>query len=523
MKSRLLGMAFASADVLLELDGDHRVAFAVGAGPSPGVDPGVAWPGRTLQDILDPASCTRLKTAFAALGAGVRSDAIEVSALMPDGLSRPGLLRAFALPELTPAVSCALAWTAPAAVAAPRAKAGPMLDARGLLKRLREVLSQGGTGPDIGFAFIDAPGLGDAAPRVAEQVERRLQSLSLDGAGAARLSSDRFVVMQDAGSLADLVAEVRNAAQAEGLDLSPSATRATLPPDVDSAVAVRTLRLVLDACLKDGASVGALFDERLKRTVQDAERFRVIVRDRDFSLAYQPIIDLKTGAAHHFEALARFGGGAEAPVGPIQMAEELHLIEGFDLVVAEKALQQIRRPGFGLTKVAINASGVSLGSDSYIEGLLRLTTAQPELRKRLLVEITETAAIVDVEATAGRIAALRQAGIQVALDDFGAGAASLDYLRALRVDSVKLDGGFVRDLATDVRIQTLAGHLVALCRDLKMSTVAEMIETEEQAAAVRALGIDFGQGWLFGRPAAEPVMAAPAARARRLGEVTNWG
>ena len=445
MKSRLLGMAFASADVLLELDGDHRVAFAVGAGPSPGVDPGVAWPGRTLQDILDPASCTRLKTAFAALGAGVRSDAIEVSALMPDGLSRPGLLRAFALPELTPAVSCAL------------------------------------------------------AEDLAESLE------------------------QAAGSLADLVAEVRNAAQAEGLDLSPSATRATLPPDVDSAVAVRTLRLVLDACLKDGASVGALFDERLKRTVQDAERFRVIVRDRDFSLAYQPIIDLKTGAAHHFEALTRFGGGAEAPVGPIQMAEELHLIEGFDLVVAEKALQQIRRPGFGLTKVAINASGVSLGSDSYIEGLLRLTTAQPELRKRLLVEITETAAIVDVEATAGRIAALRQAGIQVALDDFGAGAASLDYLRALRVDSVKLDGGFVRDLATDVRVQTLAGHLVALCRDLKMSTVAEMIETEEQAAAVRALGIDFGQGWLFGRPAAEPFMAAPAARARRLGEVTNWG
>ena len=140
-----------------------------------------------------------------------------------------------------------------------------------------------------------------------------------------------------------------------------------------------------------------------------------------------------------------------------------------------------------------------------------------------MVEVTETAALADVDAADRRLAALRAAGVHVCLDDFGVGAASLDHLRRLGVDLVKIDGSFVRNIA-DPRARTLAAAIVDLCRELKVPTVAEMVETEAQDAALGALGVDFGQGWLYGRPGPRPIVLEPApAAARRRGEVVAWG
>ncbi len=157
------------------------------------------------------------------------------------------------------------------------------------------------------------------------------------------------------------------------------------------------------------------------------------------------------------------------------------LIESFDLAVAEKALQMLRRPGFGLSKVSVSVSGASIGADTYVEGLLRMTAASPDIRSRILIEVTETVAVGDLDAASRRLTALRTADVQVCLDDFGAGAASLNYLHRLPADTVKIDGRFVRDITTDERSRSLVSHVVDLCKKLKMSTVAEMIETNDQA------------------------------------------
>jgi EAL domain-containing protein (putative c-di-GMP-specific phosphodiesterase class I) len=524
LTSRLLGMAFASADVLFELD-QMQIAFAIGAGPVVGVDPGAAWVGHGLDELLDAESRAPVRTAISALTSGLRSEPLDVRILTGDGRARRASLRAFILPELAPFVSCALVWDG-AAFAIADAKPRPLLDARGLLRRLTDLMAQGTTDPALSVAFVEVPGLDiedEPHRRASARIEAHLQAASLEGSSAARLSADRFAVMRNGADIADLAAAVRAVGQAEGLDLSPIATSGEFG-EANPAVAVRTLRLALDACLKDGARAGAHFGDRLKRTVEDADRFRGIVRDRQFALAWQPIVSLESRAVHHFEALARLGGSSQAPVAPIAMAEELGLIDGFDLAVAEKALLQLRQPGFGLVKAAINASGVSINGDAYVEGLLRMTASAPQNRKRLMIEVTETAAIIDLESANRRLRALRAAGMKVCLDDFGAGSASFDYLRRLEVDIVKLDGAFVRDLATEPRARTLAGHLIELCRDLKIQTVAEMIETEAQAATVKALKVDFGQGWLFGRPSPTPVIPAAAPLpARRVGEVTGWG
>ncbi|WP_235561390.1 EAL domain-containing protein [Brevundimonas sp. Root1279] len=516
-------MAFASADVLLELD-RGRVAFALGAGPAPGIDPATAWAGQSLDDLLDASCRNAVMARIAGLQPGVRSTPVDIRVLTGDGRARAASLRAFALPELAPFISCALSWEgAVHDVPAERPKAA--LDARGLLQRLGAVLALGGTGPELTVDFVQVPGLdgeGEARRRANAAIETRLQAHSLDQASAARLAPDRFALIRESSDISDLAEAVRAAGAAEGLDLSPITSRGEIGR-CEAAIAVRTLRLALEDCLKDGADAGVHFGERLKRTVQDADRFRGIVRERQFTLAWQPIVALDTRAVHHFEALTRFGGAGQAPTGPISMAEELGLIEGLDLAVAEKALGQLRQPGFGLTKAAINVSAVSLTSDAYVQGLLRMTASVPDIRKRLMVEITETTALQDLDAANARIGALRNAGIKVCLDDFGVGAASLDYLRRLQIDVVKIDGGFVRDIAADRTARSMIGHLVELCRDMKVLTVAEMVETEPQADAVRALGVDYGQGWLFGRPTAVPAVTASAPAGRRRGEVASWG
>lgn len=516
-------MAFASSDVLFELDRD-KVTFAIGAGPTPGVDPGAAWAGQGLDALLGKSCLERVTSAVAALKPGVRSAPIDVEVLTGDGRARRATLRAFLLPDLAPFVSCAMIWQGvPYQAVAPKAE--PLMDARGLLKRLGSLLAVGGTGPELSVDFLEVPGLGasdEPHRKASERIEARLQLASVGGTSAARLAPDRFALMRDSSDISDLAEEIRAMGQAEGLNLSPVATRADIG-HAEAAVAVRTLRFALEDCLKDGAAAGARFSARLQRTVQDADRFRAIVRSRDFNLVWQPIVSMDNRLVHHFEALTRFGGAAQAPTAPIAMAEELGLIEDFDLAVAEKALAQLRRPGFGLTKGAINVSGVSLADDRYVEGLLRMTAAAPEVRKRLMVELTETANVADLEGANRRLSSLREAGIKVCLDDYGVGATSLTYLRKLSVDILKLDGCFVREIETDPKVRSLGTHLLELCRDLKIATVAEMVETEGQAAAMKALGVDFGQGWLYGRPTETPVIAAPVGAARRKGEVVGWG
>jgi EAL domain-containing protein (putative c-di-GMP-specific phosphodiesterase class I) len=153
-----------------------------------------------------------------------------------------------------------------------------------------------------------------------------------------------------------------------------------------------------------------------------------------------------------------------------------------------------------------------------------MTAGSPAERKRLIVEVTETSALADIEAANRRLAALRETGIKVCIDDFGSGAASYDYLRKLTVDAVKIDGSLVRDLETDELGRDLLRNIVELCRSMKLETIAEMIETEGVVTELKALGVEYGQGWLFGRAEAEPrTQLASAAPVRRRGAVEAWG
>ncbi len=526
-KSRLLGLAFASADVLLELDGSRHVVFAVGAGPLAGVDPATAWLGVSLDEMLGETSRAVVAEALAQMTPGVRLPPVDIQIVCPDQHIRRARLRLFELPELSPAISCALTWEGPAfsmdIPSSPR-----LLDAQGLMNRVRSALeAPPPQAAPLAVSFVEVVGLagGDEPHRRAKaRVEAVLQTASLDGASAGRLGDERFAVVCAAGDARDVAAEIRQAGEIEGLVLAVEALAAAVPGDIPPGVGLKALRFALELYIRQGGAArpDLAFSDSLRQTLKEADQFRALVRGRKFQLHYQPIVDLATRATHHFEALARLDGDT-GPAETIRMAEELGLIEGFDLAVAEKTLRQLERPGFGLTRVAINVSGASLASDAYVAGLLRMTAPTPAICRRLIVEVTETSAISDLDGANRRLQALQKAGIRICLDDFGAGAASYDYLRRLTADTIKIDGTFVKDIASE-RARTLIAHLVKLAGDLGMTTIAEMVETEEQARMVQALGVEFGQGWAFGRPTSEPVVRSPEpATARRVGSITAWG
>jgi EAL domain-containing protein (putative c-di-GMP-specific phosphodiesterase class I) len=187
----------------------------------------------------------------------------------------------------------------------------------------------------------------------------------------------------------------------------------------------------------------------------------------------------------------------------------MDLIEPLDGAVLEETLDVLDRdPSLVL---AVNVSGRSIMSEAYMARAVSLIRQHPAARGRLLFELTESAAVEDLGVADRHLQALREVGCEICLDDFGAGAASLAYLQQLRLDVLKIDGRYIRDLQHGGREATFVRHLVNMCAELKIRTLAEMVETPEAEDAVRRAGVDYAQGWLYGRADETPTSAADVA------------
>ena len=164
------------------------------------------------------------------------------------------------------------------------------------------------------------------------------------------------------------------------------------------------------------------------------------------------------------------------------------------------------RPGLQL---AVNVSGRTIMSHDYVLHAAGLIARAPSVRGRLMLELTESAAIEDLTKADRHLQILRKQGCQVALDDFGAGATSLAYLQQLNLDVLKIDGRYIRDLQHGGRDAAFVRYLVNLCRELKIETIAEMVETTGAELAARQAGVDMAQGWLYGAATYDPVITTP--------------
>jgi EAL domain-containing protein (putative c-di-GMP-specific phosphodiesterase class I) len=159
--------------------------------------------------------------------------------------------------------------------------------------------------------------------------------------------------------------------------------------------------------------------------------------------------------------------------------------------------------------LAINVSAYTTGDKVWMRRLKDLVEGRPEISRRLTVEITETVALKDLEQSAGFCHEVKKLGCGVSLDDFGAGYTSFKSLRLLGVEEVKIDGSYVRNLLENPDNQVFVRSLLGLAQGLKMRTVAECVETEAEAKWLLEQGVDYFQGYYFGRPDTKPAWRTP--------------
>jgi diguanylate cyclase (GGDEF)-like protein len=349
-----------------------------------------------------------------------------------------------------------------------------------------------------------------------------------EGALAARISGDRFAVIlpqADTRAAAAIAARLQEAGrrltigpQQTPLEVSVScgvAALVSMPQGLGRALAAAELackmakkrgrnRVELYAC--EDASMMRRHDD-----VVAVGQLRSAFKSDRLMLYAQRIVPLRNQSLPGgYEILLRLrapDGGVVAPGSLISAAERYQLLPSIDRWVAQRALRVLAPyrsllRSSGLT-ISINLSGQSVGSEDYTQQLMSDLEAANLPAGSLTLEITEQAAVASLARAAEMIRRLAPWGCRLALDDFGTGSNSLTYLNALPIARVKIDGSFVRDIVTSQRSQATVRGIVELARGFSIDTVAEFVESESIAQKVRALGVDYAQGYAYGRP--EPL------------------
>ncbi len=398
---------------------------------------------------------------------------------------------------------------------------------RGRLRdRLNEMVAQGPTAYCV-VAIDDLAVLNevygtDAADVAIVAVGRKLAETAGAHAAIGRTAGNKFgmaVPGADALALQTLSQEIRNAVRdmvittpCGVVSVSVSVGAVLAPCDADTAQkAMARAEVALDRAKAQGRGGYALYEHAEQaestrlRVVSLGDQILSALADDRVRIAYQPIVDPKTGKAEAQECLARIlkPDGQLLPAGEfIPAAEQLGLVRLIDRRILEIALDTLRRNAD--VRLALNVSGMTASDRLALEGFATTLEMNRDVAPRLIVELTETAALLDLEESVRFTARLRDIGAKVAIDDFGAGYTSFRNLQALRVDMVKIDGSFVKGLALSPDNLVFVRTLVDLARNFRLQTVAEWVSDQREADILCAMGVDFLQGFYLGKPDIAP-------------------
>ena len=358
-----------------------------------------------------------------------------------------------------------------------------------------------------------------AGDQVLRYVARRLQRVVPPHAIVGRLGGDEFGLFVSGpdcvNELSSLVAMCDRALDHLRRPIRLSNTvvrvgasagaRLVASNTTDVGQALREADVALYVAKREGGETTKLFDQKisdetLRTHAIEAELIK-LDSDEYLSLAYQPIVNLRTGDLASFEALARWYHPTLGEVSPVQfipIAERLGRIREITLTLLEKALE-FAADWQPPCRLSFNLSAAHICGEDAADEIVALISRKQFPSNRLQFEITETAMLVNFEVARRNVEILRSAGCRIALDDFGAGFASLVYLREIKFDKVKIDGSLIREARHPKGRDMLRG-VIKMIEAMKLESVAEYIATTEDHETALALGAGFGQGFYLGRP-----------------------
>lgn len=358
----------------------------------------------------------------------------------------------------------------------------------------------------------------EAGDRLLQEVAARLIRATETRGLVARLGGDEFGILlpgfgqvdavRSAGE--EILREVNRPTVIDGRQFGVSAScgfaMSRRGDEVTPSRVMADADLALYQAKAGPTSKVTVFDERMeaprRRRSQIEHALETPGVERDLFLAFQPIIDLKSRHVIALEALARWTDeelGSIAPSEFIPIAEQIGSIDRLNCHLMTLAFSEMRKWPAGV-RLSFNLSALQLCSPGFAGKILAKLRAAGLETSRLQVEVTETALLSDFESARKTLTSLRRAGVTIVLDDFGAGFASIGYLRELRFDQIKLDGSLVTAAQGSTDGRRLLRSVIGLCDLLGVSSVAEHVESESLLSLVTELGCTAGQGFWLQQP-----------------------
>jgi diguanylate cyclase (GGDEF)-like protein len=349
------------------------------------------------------------------------------------------------------------------------------------------------------------------------EVAKRIVGVSAEHGHVARLGGDEFVIiqpLQDGGEAPVTLAQSIITALEQTFEINGhrinigASVGIALAPDHGRSgdMLLKRADMALYSAKAHGRNAAVLFEGDLDLQAQQRRQLeldiRTAVEEQQFTLVFQPIIDLRNGAIASFETLIRWKHATRGFVSPaefIPIAEETGLVIDIGRWVLEEACKEAVKWDTEAS-VAVNFSAVQFKDKQFLRFLISVLEKTGLPPSRLELEITETALLEDCAENRTMLENMRALGIGISLDDFGTGYSSLSQLRTFAFTKIKIDGSFVRDLGRDPSSVAVIRAVTHIGGILGMSVVAECVESEEQLQFLVSTGCSHVQGYLLGRP-----------------------
>ena len=417
-----------------------------------------------------------------------------------------------------------------------------LLNRRGLYELLQLAVARGRESQSsVALMFIDLDDFKHAndvgghrlGDEILVAVAKALSGQLRDDEIVARLGGDEFAVLspgvsaEDAGAIAQrlvrAVSALRFEVNGDLLRVGCSIGVALYPVDAQSS---DELMACADTAMyqakQSGKNDWCQFRKDAARDLAESarmnwnERIQGALRDKRFRLHFQPVVRTADLRVAYHEALVRMVDERDpsqliSPAQFVPLAERSGKIRQIDRWVFESCVDHLAALDASVC-ISANLSARSLDDASFVAFLRDALQRRDVDPRRLHIELTETAAIGDMSSASPMIAALRSIGCAVFLDDFGTGFNSLSQLRLLEIDAVKIDGSFIRNLASDTANQLIVASLIKIAHGLNKTAVAECVEDAATLEVLRELGIDHVQGFHLGRPAEQMIDSCSSAR-----------
>lgn len=522
-RERFVAFAFAAAEIFFEIDSDGKVLFEGGAVEKIATGQQVgSHIGDSIYDLIDEDDrevFTALKLHLEHKG---RLGPIPLRFKGSNGFNFALRLFGLHMPGQNSRTFLALRSAPLGGGVGEQAtdKETGLLTRDGFLELAATTMAENSAGNNLYMTAVEIDGLDEAKKKYGPKFARnllgrmaaQLKTISVDGQMAGQISDKHFAFLHRTQGDGEYIGESLKNVD-ENVELKTAVSTLSTDAEMSEDQVLRTLSYVLAKFCEDSASVDfdqltAAYDGMAVEAKARVTSMRSMIESGSFKMAFQPVVSLHSGDVHHNEVLSRFEGklDGKAPRDIIGFAEEVGMIEEFDIALCKKAIDYVRkmkRLGEPLT-LAVNLSGRTLESGRFIEQFARVLTDAKDVSRYIMLELTETKAIKNMEKAEAILNDMKAVNYQVCLDDFGAGASGYHYLRAFNVDYVKIDGAYVRDMNAPGYKPTFLLSIVRLCRDLGIKTIGEHVESRFQADFLKSLGVDFGQGYHFGKPEFSP-------------------